>query len=81
LLDALDESLCSSSNYRPLITASPTLHFIKDNLNTSLSEALTQFTASKLYAEVEVIKVTVVKQLQAYKQLRLKGDAILCGSG
>jgi len=39
-----------------------------------------QFTASKLYTEVEVIKV-IVKQLQAYKQLRLKGDAILCGSG
>ena len=48
--------------------------------STSLSEALMQFTASKLYTEVEVIKV-IVKQLQAYKQLGLKGDAILCGSG
>ena len=31
-------------------------------------------TASKLYAEVEVIKVTV-EQVQAYKQLGLKGAA------
>ena len=65
LLDALDESLCSSCNYRPLITASPTLHFIKDNLNTSLWEALTQFTASKLYTEVEVITVIVFGSVKA----------------
>ena len=125
LLHALDEILCGSSNYRPLIPASPALNvnrsvilavlpdkiywvvlqctwnaftlenmgvsdshlyrhqkysgrdtaeFIKGNLDPSLREALTQFTASKLYADVEVIKV-IVKQLQAYKQLGLKGDA------
>jgi len=28
-----------------------------------------------LYAEVEVIKVVIVKQVHAYKQLGLKGDA------
>jgi len=125
LLHELDEILCGSSNYRPLITATPTLNvnrsviltilsdhiywlvlqctwnafttvnmavsdchlythqkysgrdtaeFIKDNLDTSLWETPMQFAASKLYADTEVIKV-IVKQLQAYKQLGLKGDA------
>jgi len=122
LLHALDEILCGSSNYRPLIPASPSLHvnrsvvltiledrmywivlsctwntftlenmgvshfhlykhqkytdrdtaeFIKDSLEPSLREALTQFTASNLYAEVEHIKI-IVKQLQGYKQSGLK---------
>jgi len=51
-----------------------TAELIKDNLDPSLREALTQFSASKLYSEVEVIKV-IVKQLQGYKQLGLNGDA------
>jgi len=125
LLHALDEVLCGSSNYRPLITGSTALHanhsviltilpdhiyrlvlqctwnaftmvnmglsdshlythqkysgrdtaeFINNNLDKSLWETLMQFTASKLNAEVKVIKVTV-EQVQAYKQLGLKGDA------
>jgi len=126
LLHALDEILCGTSNYRPLIPASPSLHvnrsviltimpdhriywvvlqcswnafnvenmgvsdshlnqgqkysgrdtaeFIKGNLDPSLRVALTQFTASNLYAEVQHIKI-IVKQLQRYTQFRLTSRA------
>ena len=126
LLHALDEILCGTSNYRPLIPASPSLRvnrsviltimpdhqiywvvlhcswnafsvenmgvsdshlernqkyagrdtaeFIKDNLDPALREALTQFTASNLYAEVQHIKITV-KQLQSYRQFALTSQA------
>ena len=51
-----------------------TAEFIKDSLLPSLRDALTQFGASNLYAEVEHIKI-IVKQLQGYNQVRLDRKA------
>jgi len=44
-----------------------TAQLIKDNIDPSLRQALTEFTASDLYVEVERIKV-IVKHLQGYSQ-------------
>ena len=51
-----------------------TTEFIKDNLDPALREALTQFTVSNLYAEVQHIKITV-KELQRYRQFGLTSQA------